>query len=133
MSRTRCRKVGEREKELIVQMYKAGFSMQEIAEKIGTTDTTIYSWAVKLGLRERRVWPHDGGKKNDKHPEPILDLNEAEERDDATLRAWLKVYWGKWVMPGSKKHPTVSRDGYRIVRKGDKGIRTPYRPDGIFK
>ena len=62
------------------------------------------------------------------------DLEKKKSGDTERIlkeRMWMWVFLHKnwnWVIPMKQEKESK----YRKVHPGDKGIRTPYRPDGIF-
>ena len=59
-----------------------------------------------------------------------MGLIEKAEETKLTLYQWLRTHWN-WKIENPPKKKTSGK--YRVVKKGEKGIRTPYRPDGIFR
>ena len=45
-------------------------------------------------------------------------------------QAWLELHWN-WQVKEPEK--PKKEHMFRVVHPGDRGIRTPYRPDGIFR
>ena len=98
----------EEAKKKIIAMRRNGATQKWIADKTGYSQATVRTVLVANGVDER------------------LEHERAVD--------WIKEHWGPWKMPKKKKVREVEyRNGYRVVHVGDKGIRTPYRPDGIWR
>lgn len=102
------RVISEEEKQRIIELYMAECTIQQITHETGRCRQTI-----RKILREAGCLPPE--KKR-------TGLSDAD-------RMWLRRVW-HWKLP----EPRRDRNGkYRVVHPGDKGVRTPYRPDGKFQ
>ena len=100
--------VSDEEKRQIIQMYQDDRPILTIMRLTGRCRQTI-----RKILREAGYLPPE--KKR-------TGLSDAD-------RMWLRRAW-HWKLPESRR----DRSGtYRVVHPGDKGVRTPYRPDGKFR
>ncbi len=105
--------ISHEDREKIQQMLIDGYETREISDTVGR------SMAIIQTMKRRMI---------------MSGLLEEPDKSGETLTAlgiWLHKNWHF-----KKENPvkTVSESGYRVVRKGERGhLRTPYRPDGIFK
>ena len=145
---------GERNK-LILKLHRAGLSYSQIAKQFGLNKATV---GCIVRESQKPAEPTEPKKRTRLTPEvrqEIIDLyvnqhmkmTEIMKRVQASFPTVRKVledyieekksnafhtFWGKWNVP--KKSRVRYRNGYRVVYKGDQGhLRTPYRPDGIFR
>lgn len=101
------RVISDEEKKRIIELYMAECTIQQITHETGRCRQAI-----------RKILKNAG----------CLDESRTEVYKAEDL-AWLKKNW-KWVIPENDR----SKAGkYRKVYPGDRGIRTPYRPDGKFQ
>lgn len=144
--------------EIIVHQLKLGLlNYTDIAKMVGCAVDTVSRYDKKLKMGRALPYSSLTGDLEDKcremidegntlfyicesleiSPDYVLEIAEdmldAEDKSDrAHLWHWLRTHW-RWNKP-KKVKKTVSDDGYRIVKKGEKGhLITPYRPDRIFR
>lgn len=129
----RLKRLGLTRKDVITiknKYIRTTIPRKAIAEMFGLTETQFR----KLQEEWFPEWRREQGtgrayKKEMKKPD-----TESGEKVDSDL-LWLKKHWN-WKLPQEqkatvkKKHTKESK--YRIVHKGDRAIRTRYRPDGRF-
>lgn len=93
----------------IMKMINAGISAEEIMRKMGCSEEYIDELTYKAAQTDVKQTP------------------------PGTKYEFLQEHWHfnpDYIYENRK----TSEDGYRIVRKGQKGqLRTPYRPDRIFR
>lgn len=96
------------EKDHIIELYTNGASINAIALATGRCKATVKSILRGAGM--------------------IMSTTRLKEADVQYIKRHFPGRQG-WNIPEPK--PKVSK--YRIVHPGDKGIRTPDRPDGRFR
>lgn len=98
----------------IYDLLKEGYNTSEIADELGMVPQTVQAIRRRMinkGLIKEPVW-------------------KRSRQSEISMRKWLNAHW-HWKIENPPKKTTGK---YRVVKKGEKGhLRTPYRPDGIFK
>ncbi len=98
----------------IYKLFLEGYNNSEIAEEVGYSPSAIGK--IRRSMIDKGLLP-----------EPATIKSRETEM---MLRKFLTDKW-HW----KKVNPPKKKDSkYRTVKKGERGhLRTPYRPDGIFK
>ena len=102
------RPIPDDDRQQVVEMYTNGMKITDIIQESGHCKETVYRI-----LREANVIGEG-------------HLNEAD-------RKWFLCRWSEVQRIWAALQKTRPTGKYRRVRKGDQGIRTPYRPDGKFQ
>lgn len=106
-------------KEIVRLWQEEGYTKTAISNELkkayGTVLIVIIDYCEKNRIDEKTRKPID-------YCEDPLQQNDYK---------WLAKNW-HWRL--RKKPRLLRKNGYRVVYKGEKGhLRTPYRPDGVFK
>lgn len=99
----------------VYELLTQGFSTQEIADQLGYHRTTIIK--IRKSLIDRGLLK-----------EPIRG-----SFTEKMIRKFFEEH-AHWEWDAEHAHLPKKPSKYRTVKKGEQGhLRTPYRPDGIFR
>lgn len=145
----------------IAQMLTAGHSQKAIVREVGCSITAVKRYKKEFENNEDLLLKRLGVNKNEQEIKEMIDSGkslqeivklsnakpnyimkkaeqmaeeEAEEDErNPYVKMMLKKYW-HWVIPKDARLRVNPKTGMRIVYKGERGnLRTPYRPDRIWR
>jgi hypothetical protein len=113
-----AKKTTEEMRQMLHGMFNEALSKKVVREQTGLCRQSVEKY-YKEWIADKRKWLREQNI-------PNLHLSN----DDDVWVAWLLYTKWKWKQPQKK----IRDERYRLVKVGEKGaLKTPYRPDGIWR